>query len=839
VRITTSTLSISLAGATFIAIVSFFANFGVLGPMIQADEGCYLANAAAIAGFQNDLASSYHAGYSFLIAPAFWLGDGPASVWLWVKVINSILLGSVFILLFVIANQIAPNIPKARRAAAAFVVTMYPMLVVMSGYSFSEIAYVPFFLLTTYALLLTWKHGSHSWILLGLSSGYLYWIHPKAAVVVLAVIFAGAYMGYRRREWRWWIAMASIAILMVFFYRNGVTPWLHGMMSISGNATNLHYPSISKLFVPFMSLDGIIKLVVVLSGHLFYVTIGTVGLFVLGLLLLVLEGCDIIKSKSNEHDDNAPLLIFLILSISGTLALSAIFMSIGATRLDHFMYGRYLEGVLAPLLLVALLRGTWRQLFWAIPVALMAGFILCYGLHDFGHTARFNISTFWQDFYIRDQSVLIWALPGCLLIVLVGLIPRAFGVGIIAVFFIFNSFLQINWHHAASIKAHNRVAVALELRDRLPKGECIAFDHSGINSYNRHVFWFDFGFVLYDYNLKRIRANRWYSSCEGPLFTYSKDLSFKDVIPTGISPQGGPVLWERGTLDIKSLFPIKVNPQASNLALILQDGWRGFERAHVWSGPESSLKIPLAKECLTTGVCTLRLTFNVFNASKVSPKPVSIDLNGVRVADWIVDTGNIISRKISLPSELMDGDSSYATISIHVPEATSPKALGMSNDARVIGIALREIELLNGDKLENSYNPLQCIQYRGKDTIPSQVGTHTGSGMQTDGRAGYLMFGPYQQIKSGNYTLRVTGKINANSEKVVVDVVGDRGQQTFARFVGLALPENSNAADDVLLEEKVTLDEAVDDLEVRIRVDDKADIFIDGYSLLPVAVPEK
>ena len=111
--------------------------------------------------------------------------------------------------------------------------------------------------------------------------------------------------------------------------------------------------------------------------------------------------------------------------------------------------------------------------------------------------------------------------------------------------------------------------------------------------------------------------------------------------------------------------------------------------------------------------------------------------------------------------------------------------------------------------------------------------------MQTDGRAGYLMFGPYRQIKSGNYTLRLTGKINANSEKVVVDVVGRRGQQTFARFVGLGLPENSNAADDVLLEEKVTLDEAVDDLEVRILVDDKADIFIEGYSLLPVAVPVK
>ena len=132
------------------------------------------------------------------------------------------------------------------------------------------------------------------------------------------------------------------------------------------------------------------------------------------------------------------------------------------------------------------------------------------------------------------------------------------------------------------------------------------------------------------------------------------------------------------------------------------------------------------------------------------------------------------------------------------------------------------------------------LYWRGNQKpVGSQVGIHTDSGMQTDGRAGYLMFGPYRQIKSGNYTLRVMGKINANSEKVVVDVVGRLGQQTFARFEGLGLPKNSNAADNVLLEEEVTLDEEVDDLEIRIRVDDKADIFIEGYSLLPVAVPKK
>ncbi len=121
----------------------------------------------------------------------------------------------------------------------------------------------------------------------------------------------------------------------------------------------------------------------------------------------------------------------------------------------------------------------------------------------------------------------------------------------------------------------------------------------------------------------------------------------------------------------------------------------------------------------------------------------------------------------------------------------------------------------------------------------SQVGIYTGSGMQSDSKEGYLMYGPYQHIKPGRYTLRIMGKISANGENVVVDVVGERGKRSFARFVGLNSQEKSDAYDHVLLNKKIILDKPVDDLEVRIWVDDKADIFIEEYSLLPVAIPEE
>ena len=60
-------------------------------PMVFPDEGGYLLNAAALAGFKTDGASDYHAGYSLLITPAFLLGKNGGSVYFFVKVINTAL----------------------------------------------------------------------------------------------------------------------------------------------------------------------------------------------------------------------------------------------------------------------------------------------------------------------------------------------------------------------------------------------------------------------------------------------------------------------------------------------------------------------------------------------------------------------------------------------------------------------------------------------------------------------------------------------------------------------------------------------------------------------------
>jgi len=122
-----------------------------------------------------------------------------------------------------------------------------------------------------------------------------------------------------------------------------------------------------------------------------------------------------------------------------------------------------------------------------------------------------------------------------------------------------------------------------------------------------------------------------------------------------------------------------------------------------------------------------------------------------------------------------------------------------------------------------------CLQYRGVNRISSQVGEHSGLSIETDGRAGYLIDGPYQFMKAGEYTLQVMGDVASNGNNVVVDVVWADAEKSYARFQGIG--KTKLLDDNVLLNETVILDEDVGRLEVRVYVDENVELSIDGYEL--------
>ncbi|WP_422843438.1 hypothetical protein [Acidovorax sp. M2(2025)] len=111
---------------------------------------------------------------------------------------------------------------------------------------------------------------------------------------------------------------------------------------------------------------------------------------------------------------------------------------------------------------------------------------------------------------------------------------------------------------------------------------------------------------------------------------------------------------------------------------------------------------------------------------------------------------------------------------------------------------------------------------------PTQVGNIVGGKLVTTKKSGFLHFGPYAPMRSGNYVLSIFGEVD-HAGSAWMDVVGDKGSATYARFPLPAQPESSHR----LLEAQLHLPEDVDDLEIRVFVEADTQMSLSGYQLLP------
>lgn len=675
-----------------LTLVVFFANSSVHGPMVQADESSHLLSAAAIAGYYNDFASSYHAGYSLLISPAFLLADGPEQAWFFVRIINGILyfIGSFFLFLF--ASRVDKRKSKIILVASGLVAAIYPMWVVMAGYSFSQIGFYAAYAMLAYLILQAVQGSMLSWLFAGLVAGFIYWIHPTGLAVVIALCISSLYECVQKKKPQALIVTLASALIMIFLYKYFFVPWLHERMTISGVTPALHYPSITDIVKTLLTLNEAIEFISRFAGHLFYLTIGTVGL----VWVYFINKFYLIK----QADVSVPntLAIFFVISLLGVLALSVLLFSHTpeATRLDHWMYGRYVEGVIAPLILIGAMSLSPQTQTVNIVVAILCCIILALGITEYTYPARMNVSAFWQDFYLQDAGIVLWCLSGIGLILISMLISRFSQLAtlmFIGIVFLWMSHLQLDWHERASQNANNRSDLARMVRFYYPTGSCVGFDHSGINTYNRHVHWFDYGFVLYDYKLQNISYRDWEAQCDGPLFSYDDNLAdIMDMYRIGKSTTGGPTLWAKKPLPFIDTYPFIVQAHTPDLYRLLDDGWHQIEAVHVWSSAHAVLKLPVPDKCMTKSSCEAVVSFSAFGASldrELSVKFKLTDANSQTTAfDILITDAGVHSVDIPLR-----GSSSFQLVEIEIPQAVSPSTLVGSEDNRVLGIALREIQI--------------------------------------------------------------------------------------------------------------------------------------------------
>lgn len=128
---------------------------------------------------------------------------------------------------------------------------------------------------------------------------------------------------------------------------------------------------------------------------------------------------------------------------------------------------------------------------------------------------------------------------------------------------------------------------------------------------------------------------------------------------------------------------------AGNAAPFKKSGWSTAEEKFTWSEGTSavlSMTVPPA-----TGTVTLRVIMaGMIKEPEFPAQPIEVLVNDTKVANWQV--GNTASFTAQIPQDLTKRGGAL-TIKFNIPKAASPKQLNKSEDPRVLGICVHELEL--------------------------------------------------------------------------------------------------------------------------------------------------
>lgn len=123
-------------------------------------------------------------------------------------------------------------------------------------------------------------------------------------------------------------------------------------------------------------------------------------------------------------------------------------------------------------------------------------------------------------------------------------------------------------------------------------------------------------------------------------------------------------------------------------------------------------------------------------------------------------------------------------------------------------------------------NPVDTLALNlATDKFSSQSGELVDGRLVNNGKAGYLLYGPYASLLAGSYTVAVKGKVEelpANA-KVLLDVASGKGKSVHGKI------EVEKTGDLPTFE--FILPEAVGDLEVRINAPQGTKVSLESYQV--------
>jgi hypothetical protein len=121
-------------------------------------------------------------------------------------------------------------------------------------------------------------------------------------------------------------------------------------------------------------------------------------------------------------------------------------------------------------------------------------------------------------------------------------------------------------------------------------------------------------------------------------------------------------------------------------------GWHPAEDEFTWTEATTAvlgLKVPAGAESVTMHA---RMA-GMIKEPQVRSQPVQVLVNNKKVADWNV--GNTAEFNAKIPADIVKNGGPLQ-ITFKVLQAKSPKELGVSEDARVLGVRIYDLDLRRG-----------------------------------------------------------------------------------------------------------------------------------------------
>lgn len=118
-------------------------------------------------------------------------------------------------------------------------------------------------------------------------------------------------------------------------------------------------------------------------------------------------------------------------------------------------------------------------------------------------------------------------------------------------------------------------------------------------------------------------------------------------------------------------------------------GWQKAEPEFTWS--DGNLAVIAVKTAALDADVTLTARLaGMIKAPDLPAQQVQVFVNNNKVGEWRV--GNTAPFTATIPRDLAKAGGIMA-IAFKMPQATSPKALGVSNDERILGVRIYDLQL--------------------------------------------------------------------------------------------------------------------------------------------------